>query len=184
MLLKITLVTSSGKLELFFAHWKVRCTFSNVHFNSSELLQVVGVLWELPKVSSYVFARFFKIILKSVRVLFWLSVTIYLNKFFKSQDLSSVPQTTGGLSLNKVANPFQHNLMASVKLDVLIIRIREGEQITNLNWLRYIQRPLFKSKILNEKTSYLEFWFFIRFFISVMLWDYCKCHSWRKKKHS
>lgn len=38
-----------------------------------------------------------------------------------------------GLSLNKVANPFEHTLMVSVKLDVLIIGIREGEQITNLN---------------------------------------------------
>lgn len=180
--------------------------------HSSEFLQVVGVLWELPKVSSYVFAPYKWLpwvrsrIERTSSCLTCVAFNVFFCVFFNYFEVSSCPilvicdhlfkqsfQVPGfvlcapdhrGLSLNKVANPFEHTLMVSVKLDVLIIGIREGEQITNLNWLRYIQRPLFKSKILNEKTSYLEFWFFIRFFISVMLWDYCKCHSWRGKKNS
>lgn len=48
--------------------------------------------------------------------------------FTQSQGLSSVTQTTLG---HLLVNPFEHTLMVSIKLDVLIIGIREGDQITN-----------------------------------------------------
>lgn len=40
-------------------------------------------------------------------------------------------QTTLGHLLKKLVNPFEHTLKVSIKLGVIIIRIREGDQITN-----------------------------------------------------
>jgi len=42
-----------------------------------------------------------------------------------------VTQTTLGYLLKELVNPFEHVLIVSVKLDLLIIEISEGGQIAN-----------------------------------------------------